>query len=173
MLIQEAVKMLGDLIDTVQVLNDLIRTSTDRKRAFVEAAGKATTPELKVLFQRHSADCAAAVIELQRLVRSIGGTPKSGGTVAGIGHRSWLKLKTAIGDANVALLEDMVRSEDQAAKAYTKALTAGLPPQIRSVVQRQHYGAVRNLNLISDLHHCHTISIEAVTARNQSDFRAN
>ena len=164
MLIQETVKVLSDLIDTEQALNDLIRTSTDRKRGFAEAAGKATRSELKVLFQQHSADCAAAVVELQRLVSSIGGTPTSGGTVAGMGHRSWLRLKTAIGDTNVAVLDNMARAEDRAATAYAKALTATLPPQVRSVLQLQHYGAVRSRNLIRDLRNSDKAKKEAVAS---------
>jgi len=163
MLIQDTVKVLNDLIDTVKALNDLIQTSTDRRMGFAEAAGKATKSELKALFIRHSADCAAAVIELRRLVASIGGTPKSSGTFAGMVNRSWLKVKTAIGDANVAALEEMERTEDRAATAYAKALAAGLPVQIRCVVQLQHYGAVRNRNLIRDLHSCHKVRNEAVT----------
>jgi len=162
MLIQDTVKALNDLIDTVKALNDLIQTSTDRRKGFAEAAATATKSELKVLFQRHSADCAAAVIELRRLVASIGGTPKSSGTLAGMVHRSWLKLKTVISDPNIAVLEEMERAEGHAATAYAKALAAGLPPQIHGVVQLQHYGAVRNRNLIRDLHSCHKARNEAV-----------
>ncbi len=162
MLIQDTVKSLNDLFDTVEVLNELIQTSTDRSKGFADAAGAAKKPELVALFQRHSTDCAAAVAELQRLVNSIGGTPKSGGTLAGTVRRCSVKAKGIIGDADIAWLEEMKRVEDRAATAYARALTAALPPQIHSALQLQHYAAVRNQNFIRDLYSCRKAPNDAI-----------
>lgn len=155
MLIQDTAKSLNDLFDTAEALNGLIQTSTDRGKGFAEAARAATKAELAVLFQGQSAGCAAGVAELQWLVTSIGARPKSSGTLAGAVRRFWMKAKGIIGDGDMAWLEEMKRIEERAAAAYTKALTAGLPPQIRSALQLQHYAAVRNQNLIRDLYDCH------------------
>lgn len=137
--------------DTVKVLNELIQTSEDGRQGFAEAAKKATKPELKIMFQGRSSDCGTAVIELQALVQSLGGTPEESGTVVGAAHRGWAKVKSSIGDANISMLEDVERAEDKAKAEYVKALNTKLPQQVRSVVQRQHDGAVRNHDLIRDL----------------------
>jgi uncharacterized protein (TIGR02284 family) len=151
--------------DTVKVLNDLIQTSEDGKKGFAEAAKEATKPELKTVFERRSADCGTAAIELQQLVESLGGKPKDSGTIAGAAHRGWTKVKTAVGDANIAVLEEVERAEDKAKAAYAKALTAELPQNVLSVVQRQHDSAVRNHDIIRDLRNSYkTAKKEAVTS---------
>jgi uncharacterized protein (TIGR02284 family) len=150
--------------DTVKVLNDLIQTSADGKKGFAEAAEEAIRPELKTLFERRSIACGTAVIELLRLVESLGGTPKDSGTVAGVVHRIRVKVKAAFGDANIAVLEEVEHAEAKATAAYAKALTATLPQQIRSVVQRQHDGAVRNHEQIRNLRSRYQVEKEAVTS---------
>ncbi len=147
--------------ETVTVLNDLIQTSEDGKMGFGDAAKEATTTELKTMFQTRSADCALAAVELQGLVESLGGTPKDSGTVAGAAHRGWAKVKATVGDTNLGMLEEVERAEDKAKAAYTKALTAKLPQQVRMVVQRQHDGAVRNHDLIRDVRNSYKAQKEA------------
>lgn len=149
---------------TVKVLNGLIQTSEDGKKGFADAAVEATKPELKTLFQERSNSCATAVLELQSLVDSLGGTPKDDGTVAGAANRGWARMKTIVGDPNIAMLEEIERAEDKAKAAYAKALTAKLPLQTRNVVQRQHDGAVRNHDLIRDLRNSYKAAKEAVTS---------
>ena len=137
--------------DTVKVLNDLVQTSEDGEKGFAEAAKDATAPELKNIFHRRALDCATAAIELQALVKTFGAMPKDSGTIAGAAHRGWTKLKATIGDANISTLEDVESAEDKAKAIYTRALDANLPPEVRSVVQRQQEGAVRNHDLMRDL----------------------
>ena len=148
--------------ETVKVLNELVQTSEDGKLGFAEAAKEATTPDLKNMFHQRSVDCGTAVIELQALVMSLGGTPQENGTVSGVLHRGAAKVKATIGDANLGMLEEVESAEDKAAAAYAKALTAKLPQQVRSVVQRQHAGTVRNHQLIRELHNSYKAKKEAV-----------
>ena len=147
--------------ETIKVLNGLIQTSEDGKMGFAEASKEATKPELQTIFHQRSADCASAVIELQQLVQSLGGTPKDSGTVAGAAHRGWTKVKATVGDANIGTLEEVERAEDKAKATYIKALTAELPQEVRSLVQRQHDGAVRNHDLIRDLRNSYKATKEA------------
>ena len=154
--------MLND--DTVKVLNHLVQTAEDGKKGFAEAAEEATTPELKTVFHQRSLDCSTAVTELQALVKTLGGTPKDSGTIAGAAHRGWTKVKATVGDANVGTLEEVESAEDKAKAAYTKALAATLPPQVRTVVQRQHDGAVRNHDLIRDLRNSYKAKKVAVAS---------
>ncbi|SEQ41224.1 conserved hypothetical protein [Solimonas aquatica] len=137
--------------DTVKLLNELIQTSEDGKKGFTEASQEAKKADLKSLFKQRAADCGTAVLELQTLVHSLGGTASDGGTVSGAMHRGWAKVKTAMGDADIAVLESVERAEDKAKAAYQKALTGTLPQQIRLVVQRQHDNAVRNHDIVRNL----------------------
>lgn len=137
--------------NTISILNDLIATSEDGKKGFSEAASDATNPELKEILQRRAVECGDAVRELQSIVQSIGGSPETTGTIAGAAHRGWVKVKSALTDDNVAILDEVERGEDHAKAAYTKALKGDLPSPIRSVVERQQKGTVRNHDLIRNL----------------------
>ena len=148
--------------DTVKVLNNLIQTSEDGKKGFTEASEEATKADLKTMFKKRSVECDKAAIELQRLVSSLGGTPEDSGTIAGAIERGWAKVKSATGDPNIAMLEVVECEEDKAKAEYAKALSATLPMQIRTVVQRQHDGAVRNHNLIRDLRNTYKKAAKAV-----------
>lgn len=137
--------------EAVKVLNRLIQTSEDGTKGFAEAAREATQPELKTVLQTRSADCGAAVIELQALVYSLGGSPLDSATVGAALSGDWAKVRATAGGADITMLKELERAEDRAGAAFVKALGVKLPPQVRSVVQRQHDGAVRNRNLMRDL----------------------
>ena len=135
-----------------EVLNDLVETSINGEKGFKAAAEDAKNPELKMLFQRRAADCAAGAAELQTLVSRLGGEPRDSGTVAGAMHRGWLNLKSAVaGRSDTAILEECERGEDVAKKQYEDALKERLPDDIRMVVQRQYEGVLRNHDQIRDL----------------------
>jgi uncharacterized protein (TIGR02284 family) len=137
--------------DTVKILNDLIETSEDGKKGFAEAAEKATDPSLKALLSERAQSCSTAVRELQTLVSALGGKPDHGGSVAGAAHRGWVKVKTAVKDNNVAVLEEVERGEDYAKAAYGKALKSQLPPQVQSVLEKQYQGVLANHDRIRSL----------------------
>ena len=42
------------------------------------------------------------------------------------------------------MLEECERGEDVAKERYSEALTKNLPPEIRSMVERQYQGVLRN-----------------------------
>lgn len=137
--------------DTVKVLNQLIETSEDGMKGFKEAAEKATDANLKTIFSSRSAACSAGITELQSLVISLGGKPEQSGTAAGAAHRGWAKVKSAVADTNVALLEEVERGEDHAKAVYTKAVKAELPAPIRVIVEKQFAGVKANHDRIRDL----------------------
>jgi len=137
--------------DTVKILNNLIETSEDGLKGFQEAADKATAPTLKQMFAERAQSCSQSARELQTLVTAIGGHAEKSGSVAGAAHRGWLKVKTAVSDNNVAVLEEVERGEDYAKASYAKALKASLPPQVRDVVEKQYQGVCANHDRIRDL----------------------
>lgn len=138
--------------DSVKILNQLIETTEDGIKGFKEAADKATDPQLKMLFSDRSATCEQSARELQSLVTSLGGKAETSGSAAGAAHRGWIKVKSAVSDNNIAVLEEVERGEDHAKAAYGKALkTPGLAPQIRTVVEKQYQGVLSNHDRIRDL----------------------
>lgn len=137
--------------NTVSTLRDLLKVSEDGERGFAEAANIATDGKLKMLFTNRSKECADAVRELEQLIVSLGGPAKADGSVAGDLHRGWLKMKSSVKDKNIAVMEEVERGEDHAKAAYTKALRADLPANIRSVIEKQAQGTIRNHNQVRDL----------------------
>lgn len=130
--------------DAVDVLNDLIGTSEDGEMGFNEAARITQDVRLTLLFQQCAEQCHSAVAELQAKVSTLGGKPRSRGSVAGAAHRGWIKARSAVADSDMTVLEEVERGENYARAAYARALGTELPAEIRQLVQRQHDGTTRN-----------------------------
>jgi uncharacterized protein (TIGR02284 family) len=138
--------------NVTSILNDLIETSKDGEKGFTTSAEDTKSPELKAIFLARAKDCATAAAQLQQLVAGLGGDPEEGGSVAGAMHRGWVNLKGAVADrTDVAILEECERGEDVAKARYRNALEKSLPENIRSIVQRQYDGAMRNHDQIRAL----------------------
>lgn len=136
----------------VAVLNELIETSKDGQNGFAQAAEKVHDARLKSVLTERAATCAAAARELQDLVTTLGGKPDDHGHISGAIHRGWLDLKTLTGgDVDLKVLDEVERGEDVAKAAYSKALQVQLSAPVRSVVERQYQGAVRNHDRVRDL----------------------
>lgn len=140
-----------DKDDTVKVLNDLIETSEDGKNGFTQAAEKVTDSQLKTVLSTRAQSCEMAARELQQLVQSLGGKPEQSGHISGAVHRGWMNIKSMAGDANARVLEEVERGEDVAKAAYSKALQADLPPQVRQIVEKQYQGVVQNHDRVRQL----------------------
>lgn len=131
--------------EVVEVLNDLIDTCRDGERGFRTSAEQAEAGELQSFLARRATDCATAATELEQAVRSFGGEPRDGGTVAGALHRGWVAIKSALSsNDDKAVLVECERGEDVALAQYRKALEKPLPSAVRALVERQANGAQRN-----------------------------
>lgn len=137
--------------DIVGLLNELIRTTQDERKGYAEAAELAQDPQLKTLFIIRSSECAQAVEHLQLVVQQLGREPEVEGSVAGTAHRGWIRLKTALKDNNAAVLEEVVRGEEHAEAVYARVLQARLPPEAKTLVQRQHRSVLRNCREVREL----------------------
>ena len=63
---------------------------------------------------------------------------KIGGTTAGAIHRTWGDIKAKLGGGDHALLETAEAGEDEAKKAYEKALQEkGIPADIQDILRKQ------------------------------------
>jgi uncharacterized protein (TIGR02284 family) len=123
--------------DIAGLLNELIKTSQDGRKGFAEAAEYAQDADLKSLFILRSSECAQAVSELELAVENLGRLPAEHGSIAGAVHRGWIKAKVAVEDNNIAVLEELERGQDHAKAVYGRVMQSRLPPEIRTLVERQ------------------------------------
>ena len=141
--------------EAISILNDLIETSKDGQEGFKSCAEDIKHPELKALFAKRSADCAAAAAELQAQVRALGGDPETSTSVAGDLHRRLVDVKSVFtGKDEEAVLNEAERGEDHALKAYKEALEKISKHNlvgIRDLVERQYHGVQRNHDQVKAL----------------------
>ncbi|SFU28058.1 conserved hypothetical protein [Polaromonas sp. YR568] len=94
----------------------------------------------------------AAGLELQTLIRQLGGKPDEGGSVSGALHRGWVSVRATLSAfSDQAMLNECERGEDAAVARYRKALKRNFPTAIRTVVERQAHGAQRNHDQVKAL----------------------
>lgn len=141
-----------DKDDIISTLNDLIETCKDGEAGFRDCADELRDPQLKSLMQNRAQGCATAARELQDLVRTYGGDPETGSSVSGTLHRRWVEIRSAItGHDEHSVLAECERGEDVALRSYRNALDKVLPTEVRTVVERQYQGVLRNHDQVKAL----------------------
>lgn len=138
--------------DIIESLNDLLESCRDGEYGFRECAEHTKAQDLKTLLVRHADECRAAGLELQTLIRQLGGKPDEGGSVSGALHRGWVSVRASLSAfSDQAMLNECERGEDAAVARYRKALKRNFPAAIRAVVERQAQGAQRNHDQVKAL----------------------
>src|SRR3954454_21708425 len=131
--------------DVVSTLNDLIETSKDGEEGFRTWAEDIKDAQMKAFFTSRAQACAEAAAELQQEVRTLGGNPETSSSISGTLHRRWVDIKGAItGKDDEAILNECERGEDVAKRSYETALGKTLPANIKSIVERQYNGVLKN-----------------------------
>ena len=135
-----------DRDDVIETLNDLLESCRDGEYGFRECAGHTKAQDIQTLMNRHADECHAAGVELQELIRQLGGEAEEGGSFSGALHRGWVSVRGKLGGySDEAMLEECERGEDAALARYRMALEKdALPAAIRVVVEHQAQGAQRN-----------------------------
>lgn len=123
---------------TVSILNELLETCKDREQGFRTAADAVENSELQALFTSYAEQSAKFATELNAEVRRLGGDPEKSGSAAGVLHRGWMNIKSAVtsGDEG-AIISECERGEDSAIKAYEDALES-LSSDVRLLVEQQY-----------------------------------
>jgi uncharacterized protein (TIGR02284 family) len=129
---------MADESSIFDVLHELIETCRDGETGYAHAAGRAADPELKSYFTEQSQERHRFLGELQQLAQR-GGEPRPdiSGSVAGTLHRAWFEAKVDIGLVDQSVLNRVESGEDEAKRAYEKALGSNLPEPVQAVIQRQ------------------------------------
>jgi uncharacterized protein (TIGR02284 family) len=139
--------------DIISELNDLIETCEDGVKGFRTAADAIKSAEAKSVFNTRIQLIERAETELKAEVRRLGGDPEDRGSATGALHRGWLNLKAAVtGSDDDAILSECERGEDAAVGRYEDALKKDLPPEVRSLVERQYQGTLQNRDRVRALH---------------------
>jgi uncharacterized protein (TIGR02284 family) len=131
--------------DVISTLNDLIETCKDGEQGFRTCAEDIKDAQMKSFFTTRAQSCAEAAAELQQEVRGLGGNPETSSSIAGALHRRWVDIKGVItGKDDEAILNECERGEDVAKRSYETALGKTLPANIKSIVERQYNGVLKN-----------------------------
>jgi len=130
--------------DTIDVLQDLIKTSNDGQKGYQAAAEDVKSPEIRAFLTAGAQRCGEGAIELSHLLRALGKEPPEGGTAAGALHRGWLQIKAGVTTTDLAIIEECERGEDRAKAVYKKALEKNLNADVRFVIERQYQGVLEN-----------------------------
>ncbi|MGJ0394799.1 MAG: PA2169 family four-helix-bundle protein [Methylocystis sp.] len=138
--------------EVISTLNELAEISRDGEQGFLAAAEDVQDPTLKSVFRTAAARCAEGARELETKIVSLGGEPARSGSMTGAMHRAWTNVKAAMSSRSErAVLEEVERGEDAAKGAYQQAIAQPLPPEIRSLVQRQYQGVKENHDRVRSL----------------------
>ena len=132
--------------DVISTLNDLIETCKDGEEGFRTCAEDIKDAQMKSFFTTSRAQsCAEAAAELQQEVRSLGGDPETSSSISSALHRRWVDIKSVVtGKDDEAILNECERGEDVAKRSYANALEKDLPANIRTIVERQNQGVLKN-----------------------------
>lgn len=131
------------LKNTESTLTNVIETLHDSHKGFADigehlqdATAKRFFLEESLTRQQFAGELENELIRLGKHDASIEG--KIGGTTAGAIHRTWGDLKAKLGGGDHSLLETAEAGEDEAKKAYEKALQEkGIPADLQDILRKQ------------------------------------
>ena len=147
----------GSVDDVASTLNQLIQTCKDGESGFEQAAEGVDDPNLQRLFESYSQQRCEFAAELQVEVGRLARTPATGGHAAAALHRSWMEMKAVVtGRDEGAIIAECERGEDMAVRTYEQALSSGLPPDLKAIVERQFSGVKEAHDQIRSLERAHS-----------------
>ena len=126
----------GEILDQ---LNKLLTTSRDAEKGYQEAAENVKDAELKSLFLAQSRQRGEFAMELEREVRTLGGEPDNGTSLASDLHRAWINVKsTFANDDDKATVQECKRGDQEALDNYNSVLQeTDLVASTRELLLRQ------------------------------------
>ena len=124
-----------------KVLADLYKIVEAGEKGYAVVASNVSNRALKVLFRSHLQQRLNFKEEILAEIRRLGGDAEPGSSVLGMIHRGRIDIfaTLTIGAENVekVLLKEVLLGEGVAIRAYENALKKELPPETRSMLERQ------------------------------------
>lgn len=124
-----------------KVLADLYKIVEAGEKGYAVVASNVSNRALKVLFKSHVQQRLNFKEEILAEIRRLGGDAEPGSSILGMIHRGRIDIfaTLTIGAENVekVLLKEVMLGEGVAIKAYENALKKELPPETRSMLERQ------------------------------------
>jgi len=128
-------------MQVVEVLNDLVMINNDRINGYQRAIKelKKEDGDLKSLFDQMILESQKIKSDLAHEIQVLHGDVEEGTTGMGKIYRAWMDVKAVFtGESRHAVLSNCEAGEDEAQKAYKKALeTEKLPAFIRELLMSQ------------------------------------
>jgi len=123
-----------------KTVEKLIEVLKDGQEGFKITAEKIDDSSIKAQFLDFSEQRAKFVVQLAPYLSSADMSTSVGGAAvkaAGVIHRGWIDVKSALGGGDSAILNEAERGEDYAVKAYQDAMEEPLPQELSSLIKEQ------------------------------------
>lgn len=138
--------------EAAAVLNNLLETCYDGLDGFRTAIAEIDNDDVIAFCQSRIQRIDEAAADLYTAIQHLGVHPAEHGHSVARVHRGWIHLRAAISSGTQsAILTEMERGEERAAKAYHEALQKPLPEALHDMVQDQAQGADENLARVRSL----------------------
>ncbi|MDB5243529.1 MAG: hypothetical protein JWP57_4154 [Spirosoma sp.] len=126
----------GEVLDQ---LNKLLTRNHDAEKGYQEAAESVKDAELKSLFLTQSRQRSEFAMELEQEIRTLGGEPDNGTSLASDLHRAWINIKsTFASNDDKATVKECQRGDQEALENYNSVLQeTDLVASTREVLLRQ------------------------------------
>lgn len=147
---------MADNSNTVDSIQDLIKTCRDGEKGYREAVEHTKSPDLKSRFLEISGERRQFANELETELAKVGGNAEKGeGHVVGALHRAWIDVKEGLGGGDHAVLAWLEQGDDYAKGKYEKALKENLPPTTLTIVRQQFQSILRDHDQVKSLRDTH------------------
>ena len=138
----------------ISVLNSLITTTIDSANGFERSAENVQGGQFEQMFREFAQERRQIVGRLQEHVRMHGGTPNDDGSLKADLHRRFEDLRSAFGNSDKAVIEEVERGEDYIKAKYEAALAdAELSAECKAVVQEAYQSVRAGHDRASQLKH--------------------
>lgn len=128
----------------IKVLNSLIETTYDSINGYRDSAEHTDDPDLKSLFRTRAAEREQVVAQLRAQVRELGGEPEDDESMLAKAHRTFLNLKSVLGDDRKRVIEEVERGEDHIKDKFDAASrNADLSPDTIAVIRTCYTDSVK------------------------------
>jgi uncharacterized protein (TIGR02284 family) len=126
----------GEVLDQ---LNKLLTRNHDAEKGYQEAAESVKDAELKSLFLTQSRQRSEFAMELEQEIRTLGGEPDNGTSLAADLHRAWINVKSTFASSDdKATVKECQRGDQEALENYNSVLQeTDLVASTREVLLRQ------------------------------------